>query len=438
MIRKYDKYKDSGVEWIGEIPEGWEVKKLKYLTKLQGGYAFKSDVFTDIGIPVIRIGDIKTPMEYDKCKCINGIETIGDEFLLKDNDTLIALSGATTGKMCFLSSALQKAFINQRVAKVNYNNKLVYYLLSSDFVQRQILLTADGSAQENISNSQIENIIISIPPLTEQTAIASFLDRKTTEIDQLVTRKEKLIALYAEEKTAIINHTVTKGLDPQVNTKPSGVEWLGDIPENWEVKRLKYVAKVNPTKDSCLNRNSEELVVFLPMEKVQETGNIDCELKKPVAELWNGFTFFRRNDVILAKITPCFENGKGALLNTLETEVGFGSTEYHVLRSGESITSVFLYFVTKSELFMKIGEAFMTGSAGQKRVPTDFVSEFNIALPPITEQSAIVAYIETECSRLDTIIEKFKNQIDLLKEYRTTLISEVVTGKIDVRDEEMA
>ena len=142
-MEKYDNYKDSGIEWIGEIPEHWEVKKIKHLTKLQGGYAFKSDLFSNEGTPIIRIGDISTNINFDECKKIDD-DTIPKEYWLDQYDTLIALSGATTGKTCFVNNIPPKAFINQRVARIMFSNKLLYYIVNSGFFQEQILLTAYG------------------------------------------------------------------------------------------------------------------------------------------------------------------------------------------------------------------------------------------------------------------------------------------------------
>ncbi len=415
-MRRYDSYKDSGVEWIGEIPEGWEVKRLKYVAYFSRGFDLSNSSFA--------VGDYPV---YGS----NGVIGFHNVFTTTAPSITVGRSGSV-GEVHYVTDNYWAH--NTALYLLDNHGNLIRYL----FYLLKVLdlkTYSEGTAVGTLNRNNIHEIVVSVPPLPEQTAIASLLDRKTAEIDQLIANKEKLIALYEEEKTAIINRAVTKGLDPAVKTRPSGVDWLGDIPEHWEVKRLKYVAKVNPTKDASINKNSDDLVVFLPMEKVQEDGSIDCELKKPISELWSGFTFFRRNDVIIAKITPCFENGKGALLSILDTEIGFGSTEFHVLRASKSIMPKLMYFITKSERFMKVGEAFMTGSAGQKRVPTDFVAEFNISLPPLPEQTAIVTHIETECARLDAIIDKFKKQIELFKEYRTTLISEVVTGKIDVRGE---
>jgi len=437
MLRKYEKYKDSGVEWIGEIPEGWECLMIKRLSPVRRGASPRpihdQKYFDDEGeFAWVRIADVSASERYLE-NTTQTLSDLGASLSVKryPDDLFLSIAG-TVGKPIItkIKCCIHDGFVY--FPKLELNAEYLYYLFSTGLPYQGL---GKWGTQLNLNTDTVGEIVIPIPSKSETAEVVAFLDRKTAEIDQLITRKEKLIALYEEEKTAIINHAVTKGLDPKVKTKPSGIEWLGDIPEHWDVKRLKYVAKVNPTKDASINKSSDDLVVFLPMEKVQEDGSIDCELKKPISELWSGFTFFRRNDVIIAKITPCFENGKGAFLNTLDTEIGFGSTEFHVLRASKSIMPKFMYFITKSERFMKVGEAFMTGSAGQKRVPTDFVAEFNIALPPLPEQTAIVAQIETECARLDIIIAKFKKQIELFKEYRTTLISEVVTGKIDVRGE---
>ena len=154
-----------------------------------------------------------------------------------------------------------------------------------------------------------------------------------------------------------------------------------------------------------------------------------------IRKLWKGFTYFEENDVIVAKITPCFENQKGACLNDLDSKFGFGSTEFHVLREipNRSI-SKYLYYITKSKLFLDMGESLMTGAAGQKRVPTSFIKNFIVSTPPIEEQEKIAKYLDIEIIRMDNIIEEIQNQINLLKSYRQSLVSESVTGKIDVRN----
>jgi len=173
-------------------------------------------------------------------------------------------------------------------------------------------------------------------------------------------------------------------------------------------------------------------ITFLPMEKVSSNGDIDCEILKPIRELKQGFTAFKKNDVILAKITPCFENGKGALLDKLETEIGYGSTEFHVLRASKRIKAYYLYLITHSSNFLTLGEAMMTGSAGQKRVPTDFVANYQFPLPPMSEQQQIIEYVENLNRKISDTIQSYQTQIDRLKEYKNILINQAVTGKIKI------
>ena len=211
--------------------------------------------------------------------------------------------------------------------------------------------------------------------------------------------------------------------------KDSGYEWIGEIPNHWRIGKLKYFSYINPTKDSDLiSKESEALVTFLPMEKVNENGTYDVSLKRPTKELWSGFTYFEENDVIVAKITPCFENGKGALLKNLDGRIGFGSTEFHVLRAWPEISHPkFLYYLTQSHLFKTTGEAFMYGAAGQKRVPTNHVTDFPFSCPPYSEQQVIADFLDCKTAQIDSLSEKKQRQIDLLQEQRTALINHAVT-----------
>ena len=238
-----------------------------------------------------------------------------------------------------------------------------------------------------------------------------------------------------EQKQAIINQAVTKGLDPHAEMKDSGIDWLGRIPKHWTVNRLKRFCKINPSISHLLNMiadNSE--VTFLPMENISVDGKIDDCIKQKLSTVKNGFTSFAKNDVVIAKITPCFENGKGACLDKLSTPIGFGTTELIVLRSNEGkISPRFLYYITMLAVFRKKGAEVMTGSAGQKRVPTNFVAEFSIGIPNIKEQQNIVIFLDQKCVEINSAIKRIKTKIDLILEYRNTIISAAATGQIDLR-----
>lgn len=218
---------------------------------------------------------------------------------------------------------------------------------------------------------------------------------------------------------------------PQYDTyKDSGVEWMGDIPDHWHVIRLKNAALINPVSNiSKLHLDDE--ICFLPMEKVGTDGIVEYDLRRSLRSVKQGFTSFQVNDVLIAKITPCFENGKGAYLKNMPTKFGYGSTEFHVLRAYESFEPAFLYYLSKSHVFMDLGEKMMTGSAGQKRVPTDFIAEFRFASPSFVEQKVISSFLDKKTTQIDEAITIKARQIVLLNERKQILIQQAVTQGLD-------
>ncbi|MFZ3208523.1 MAG: restriction endonuclease subunit S [Geobacteraceae bacterium] len=394
MIRKYEKYKDSGVEWIGEIPEGWEVKRLKRLAKILNGQDHKN-VWDINGIhPIIGTG---------------GIFGYANKSLHSEPSVLLGRKG-TIDKPQYIETpfwSVDTAYYTDIPSETN--PKYFYYICTTINFD----LHKYGSAVPSMTQEVLNQIPFAVPSLSEQTTIASFLDRKTAEIDQLIIRKEKLITLYEEEKSAIINHAVTKGLDPKAKTKPSGIEWLGDISEYWKVKRLKYLSDI-------------------------QTGGKDTENREDDGE----YPFYVRSQTIERISTYSFD---GEAILTAGDGVGVGKVfhyangkfDYHqrVYRISDfrEVDGKFLFYFMKSYFYKEVIRLSAKSTVDSLRLP--MLQDFPVVLPEKKEQTSIVVHIETECSRLNTIIDKFKKQINLLKEYRTTLISEVVTGKIDVRDE---
>lgn len=268
------------------------------------------------------------------------------------------------------------------------------------------------------------------PPLNEQLLIVRFLDWHGAMTGKLIRAKRRLIALLKEQKQSVIHRAVTRGLDPAAKLKPSGVDWLGDVPEHWEVKRLKFACQVNPRTSTA---DAGERVTFLPMENVGATGHVDYSIQRSIDEVSTGYTLFQQCDVILAKITPCFENGKGAILSELPTTIGYGSTEFIVLRPHQAMRADYAYLLTVDPVFRLRGTEAMTGSAGQQRVSPDFVANWIIALPPEAEQAAICTFIHDHTSEFDAAINKVQSEITFIQEFRTRLIADVVTGQLDVR-----
>jgi type I restriction enzyme S subunit len=195
--------------------------------------------------------------------------------------------------------------------------------------------------------------------------------------------------------------------------RDSGVEWLGQIPAHWEAKRLKLVATLNPPASEVRSLPAETEVSFVPMEAVGEYGGLDLSATKQLGDVGSGYTYFRDGDVVVAKITPCFENGKGAHASGLANGIAFGTTELHVLRVTHELDERFLFYLTLSDAFRRLGEADMYGAGGQKRISESFVENFRSPLPPMSEQRAFAAFLDRETAKIDALVAKKERVIEL-------------------------
>jgi len=214
---------------------------------------------------------------------------------------------------------------------------------------------------------------------------------------------------------------------PYSDYRDSGIEWLGDVPREWATKRLRFVARINPVKSELRGLGPEDDVSFVPMESVCELGGLVLDQTKPLESVYQGYTYFRDGDIVVAKITPCFENGKGSIAANLTNGVAFGTTELHVLRAQAELDVSFLFYLTISHGFRRLGTGEMYGAGGQKRVPDDFLRDFRTPIPPIPEQRAIAVFLDRETTRIDELIAKKQRLIELLAEKRTALITHAVT-----------
>lgn len=385
----------------------WVTKKLGEIASLQGGFAFQSKDFADDGIPLIRIGDItaKGLNINDSAKLPSCFLDKHTEFALKADDTIIAMSGATVGKCTLVTEKDIPALLNQRVGRFKVKNgidkKFVYYTVSNYSYQQKLLLDAIGGAQPNVSPRQIESVPCSIPvnddgtpDLAEQRRIAGIL----SSADGAIAASEALIAKYRNIKRGLL----TTLLQPK---------------EGWKKVKLGECCEVNPKTDlSALHSNDE--IAFLKMEDVSNDGKItNCNYLKYCFLAKKGFTTFQNEDVIFAKITPCMENGKGALVRNIKSVVGMGSTEFHVLRAKENISIDFIYQISISKHFRLEAEMQMTGSAGQQRVPTAFLEEYEISVPykngqpDLAEQrriAEILSSVDAKIAAEEKVVEKYK------------------------------
>lgn len=440
-LPRYPDYRPTESEWLGELPEGWQAIQLARInTKLTNGFVGPTrDILRDEGVRYLQSLHIKGgQIIFDTPYFVTAEWSAAHKkSVLKTGDVLIVQTG-DIGQVAAVTDEFAEcnchALIIVRAKRQMIDGFFLSAVLRSHYGFHSLKSAQTGALHPHLNCTNIRDIFLPIPPLPDQRAILAFLDRETMKIDRLMAVRQKQVERLQEQRTAVIHHAVTKGLDPQAKMKPSGHPWLDDIPSHWDAYRLKFIAKLNPSKSaSGYSATDSSKVVFLPMECVSTDGEIDQSNRERICDLWKGFTYFAKGDVVIAKITPCFENGKGALLSALETEIGFGTTEFHVARAGSKLVSQFLYLITVSYRFRGIGERFMTGAAGQQRVSEQFIADFPVALPPPAEQVDIVAHIDRETAKIDTLLAKYQRELELLSEYRASLISHAVTGKIDVR-----
>jgi type I restriction enzyme S subunit len=224
--------------------------------------------------------------------------------------------------------------------------------------------------------------------------------------------------------------TQKKKWRPYPTYKPMGTSWLKEVPAHWDVKRLRFFAAINPRLERRSFESQME-VSFLPMERIGEDGRLCLEETKRFVDVAQGHTHFHDGDIIIAKITPCFENGKGGICEGLVNGVGFGTTELHVVRANRNLNSNFLFYLTRSHPFRAFGAAWMYGVAGQQRVPEEFLKDFPTPVPGLPEQRAIATFLDRETANVDALIGKRQELITLLDEERAALISRAVTKGLD-------
>jgi len=423
------------------VPAHWETRKLKHLVRIEGGGTPSKEVvsFWDGNIPWVSPKDMKRGIIIDSEDHISAeaLKASATSLIPRGNLLVVVRSGILKHSFPVAVNDVPVT-INQDmkalIPKGTVNSKFLYWYLVG--MSHDILTACRnlGATVDSIDVELFSKYAVMVPPIEEQNDIVFFLDRQTAKLDQLVEKKQRLIDLLREKRQALITQAVTKGLDPNVPMKDSRIEWLGEVPAHWTVSRLKPFIILNPSKQEISKFSLDTEVTFVPMEAVNESGIVDCSRIKMISECVTGYTYFRDGDVLLAKITPCFENGKAALVNGLNNGIGFGSTEFHVLRANSNIDRHYLAYIVQSDPFRKLGEASMIGAAGQKRVPESFILNFKQAYPPIDEQVEIAKFLDREISNIDKIINKLNQQITTIQEYRQALITAAVTGQIDVRE----
>lgn len=423
-LKPYPKYKSTGIEWIGEIPEHWEVKRLASFGRFSKGGGISRAELTDSGLPAVLYGDIYTKYNIWIKDVFHKVseETAKGSKQITRNAILFTGSGETMediGKcVVYLGDEIAFAGGDVIVFEQFENDSLfLSYALNTEGAKFEKAGFSKGEIIVHISSSKLKEIKIPIPPLKEQIELEKFLTHKTFLIDKLISDKQKLIELLKEEKAALVNQAVTKGINPKAKMKDSDIQWLGEIPEHWVVKRLKHELQFFDNKRIPLSSEERGKIIEKKYDYYGASGVID----KVDNFLFDG-------DYILI-------GEDGANLLTRSTALAFKASgkfwvnnHAHILKPYSGDLIFFVYLLENIDYTI-----YVTGSA-QPKLTSDNLASIEIPVPPINEQKVITIFITENSEKIDIAISKTENEITLLQEYRTALISEVVTGKMDVRN----
>ena len=430
--KRYPKVKDSGVEWIGEIPEEWEKNKIKRLTKntdksFVDGDWIESPFITDYGIRLIQTGNIGIGRFIEKGDRYIAEETFSDLNCTEvfPNDILICRLAGPVGRAC-LAPVLKNRMITSIDITIlknseKHNPKFIVYLLSNSNYLKWIDTISRGSTRARISRSMLGDFKFYFPPRKlEEDEIVDFLDKQTTQFDVLILKSKAQITLLEEKRQAMINQAVTKGLDPSVKMKDSGVEWIGDIPEGWEVKKLKYSVDLYSKKS---NGNANERP-YVGLEHIEsQTGRLIPDF--PIT-FEGDSKEFDSGDVLFGKLRPYLAKA------ILADFAGTCSGELLVLR-GNEIKPDLLHRLVLSDGFIQLVNS-ATYGVKMPRAEWSMIGNIFIPIPKEEkEQIQIIAFLKKQTTQFDELIAKSKTQITLLEEKKQALITAAVTGKIDVR-----
>lgn len=409
------KMKDSGIEWLGSIPADWYIVRLRYLCQVSTGNKDTINKDDDGQYPFY----VRSPI----VERINSYSYDGEAVLM-------AGDGVGAGKVFHYANG--KFDYHQRVYNIHgfkgVKAKYLYYYLMENF-RKEIEQSNAKSTVDSIRLPMLLDFPISVGNQEEQQSIADYLDRKCSLIDSIMEKQKTVIEKLKLYKQSIITEAVTKGLDPNVKMKPSGIEWIGHVPENWVICRIKDVAELNPKFSDSFSFNNNDEVSFCPMECIGQ-GYMTPTIST-IDRVKNGYTFFADGDIVMAKVTPCFENGNIAIADGLTNGIGFGSTELYVFRS-KRVNRLFLFYFLQNTIFRERCISSMYGVGGLKRVPLEFINTYHLALPPIKEQRTIAEFLKYRCSQIDATVSIKQNLIDKLTDYKKSLIYECVTGKREV------
>lgn len=441
-------FKDSGIEWIGQIPKEWEVCRLKNVGYLYGGLTGKAGDDFNVGdedtsymlyIPFTNIfnNDTINPDQLFKVK----IESGEVQNLVQKGDLLFLMSSEDfdgVGKPAIMEEQVENLGLNSfckgmRVTNSETNSKYLFYLLSSHLLRELVRQEAKGFIRINLRQDRLSCCPVFLPSLTEQQKIADYLDKVCSEVDEMVAIQETMIEELKAYKQSVITEAVTKGLNPNAPMRNSGIDWIGEIPEHWELGRLKHVCKING-RIGFRGYTSEDLVsegegAYTIGGKHISRNVID--LSNPDYLSWDKYyespeIMVKKGDMVIA------QRGTLGRVALIREEIGPATINPSlVLLNNISNNAIYLYWwLCSSSISVKID--LLNTSTAVPMISQKQIENLELLLPPLAEQRAIAAYLDTKCSEIDSLIALKQAKIEELKEYKKSVIYEYVTGKKEV------
>jgi len=443
---RYPKYKDSGVEWLGQVPEHWEVTRLGYLCAKIGSGKTPSggaEMYFEEGVTFIRSQNV-----YDEGLRLDDvvyIDTQIDEELrasrVRGGDILLNITGASLGRTCLVPDGLPHANVNQHVCIVRLHSvalrSFVALALKSHSTKIQIQAAQNGAAREGLNFAQVSKLVLAIPPLAERTRIAEFLDREAGKIDELVAEQQRLMELLKEKRQAVVSHAVTKGLNPAVSMKPSGIEWLGDVPAHWKVGRCGFYMTILsgfafPSSGFTDDEGETKLLRGVNVGVSSLRWDDTVYWRRTAGDDLDDYEI-QKGDVVIGMDRPLISDGIRVAKVKAKDLPCLLLQRVASLKPGDRLNSDYLLSLLSSEMFVAHFSPETTG-VSVPHISPEQIQNFVVPVPPIDEQETIVSFIHTETEKLDALTAEAQKTIDLLQERRIALISAAVTGQIDVRE----
>jgi type I restriction enzyme, S subunit len=436
--KRYTRYKHSGIEWLGEVPDGWMILQLGWISDLIVPMRDKPPEFNG-DIPWIRIEDFNGKYISDSKSDQRVSQEIVNQMNLKvfPVGTVLCSCSCSMGSTAIVAKPLisNQTFIGI-VPKEELDSIFVYYLMGASGPWLQSI--GSGAIQQYLSRDEFCHLKLALPPLSEQKVIATFLDRETARIDALIEKKERQIELLKEKRAALISHAVTKGLDPSVKMKDSGIEWLGQIPENWEIIKLKNYFKFvsGGTPSTGLSEYWDGDIPWVSSKDMKQLNLSDTEDHITKKGLDDSSTVLVPANSVLIGIRS------GILKHTLPVAVNLKDMAINqdikglIPKKNLIISEFFVLFIYGHQ--KQLLSEWKKQGATVESLEFETIQNSLFPLPPLDIQNEIIACLKKEIAHLDSICKKISVSIEKLHEYRSALISAAVTGKIDVRQEAKA